>query len=139
MSDFRIENDSMGEVRVPVQAKGKCRTGRVWDWIGDVGNPYIVFEFTPDRTNVWPIAWLKGYQGHLQADAGSSYAALYRLGTIIEVACWAHARRRFFDARAARLAAAKASATARPAGPLHMAAEPAAAPFVSDGWAQGIP
>jgi hypothetical protein len=49
------------------------------------------------------------------------------------------AERRFFDARAARLAAAKASATARPAGPLHMAAEPAAAPFVSDGWAQGIP
>jgi transposase len=87
------------ETRVPVQAKGKCRTGRIWDWIGDVANPYIVFEFTPDRTNTWPIDWLKGYQGFLQADAGSSYAALYRLGKIIEVACWAHARRRFFDAK----------------------------------------
>ena len=87
------------ETRVPVQAKGKCRTGRIWDWIGDVGNPYTVFEYTPDRTNTWPIAWLEGYQGYLQADAGSSYDALYRLGTIIEVACWAHARRRFFDAR----------------------------------------
>ena len=87
------------ETRVPVQAKGKCRSGRVWDWIGDAANPYIVFEYTPDRTNVWPIAWLKGYKGHLQADAGSSYAALYRDGTIIEVACWAHCRRRFFDGR----------------------------------------
>jgi hypothetical protein len=81
------------------QARGKCRSGRIWDWIGDVGNPYIVFEYTPDRTNAWPIAWLEGYQGYLQADAGSSYDALYRLGTIIEVGCWAHARRRFFDAR----------------------------------------
>jgi transposase len=87
------------ETRVPVQARGKCRSGRIWDWIGDVGNPYIVFEYTPDRTNAWPIAWLEGYQGYLQADAGSSYDALYRLGTIIEVGCWAHARRRFFDAR----------------------------------------
>jgi len=87
------------ETRVPVQAKGKCRTGRVWDWIGDVANPYIVFEYTPDRTNIWPIDWLMGYQGFLQADAGSSYAALYLPGKIIEVACWAHARRRFFNAK----------------------------------------
>jgi len=95
------------ETTVRVQARGpsdklrtgKCRTGRIWDWIGDAANPYIVFEYTPDRTNAWPIAWLKGYQGYLQADAGSSYAALYSLGTIIEVACWAHARRRFFNAR----------------------------------------
>jgi transposase len=95
------------ETSVRVQARGpseklrtgKCRTGRIWDWVGDVDNPYIIFEYTPDRTNAWPIAWLEGYQGYLQADAGSSYAALYRLGKIIEVACWAHARRRFFNAR----------------------------------------
>jgi transposase len=84
---------------VPVQAKGKCRSARIWDWIGDAANPYIVFEYTPDRTNTWPIAWLEGYQGYLQADAGSSYAALYRGAKIIEVGCWAHGRRKFFDAR----------------------------------------
>ena len=87
------------ETGVPVQAKGKCRTGRIWDWIGDVANPYIVFEYTPDKTNPWPIAWLEGYEGYLQADAGSSYNAVYRLGKIIEVGCWAHGRRRFFDAK----------------------------------------
>jgi hypothetical protein len=88
------------ETRVPVQAgsKGKCRTGRIWDWIGDETNPYIVFEYTPDRTGAWPAAWLKGYQGHLQADAGSSYNPALSL-TIIRVGCWAHGRRRFFDAR----------------------------------------
>ncbi len=41
------------ETRVPVQAKGKCRSGRVWDYIGDASHPYIVFEYTPDRTNTW--------------------------------------------------------------------------------------
>ena len=50
----------------------------------------------------WPLAWLEGYSGYLHADAGSSYDAVYRQGapgTIIEVACWAHARRKFFDAK----------------------------------------
>jgi transposase len=92
------------ETRVPVQSgsTGKCRSGRVWDWIGDAANPYVVFEYTPDRTNVWPVAWLEGYKGYLQADAGSSYDAVYRQGapgTIIEVGCWAHARRKFFEAK----------------------------------------
>jgi transposase len=87
------------ETRLPVQEKGQCRKGRIWDYIGDVDHPYIVFEFTPDRTNEWPIAWLQGFTGYLQADAYAGYDALYRLGRVIEVACWAHARRKFFDAR----------------------------------------
>jgi len=85
-------------VRVQAGSKGKCRAGRIWDWIGDERNPYIVFEYTPDRTGAWPAAWLKGYQGHLQADAGSSYNPALSL-TIIRVGCWAHGRRRFFNAR----------------------------------------
>jgi transposase len=90
------------ETRVPVQAggaKGRCRPGRVWDWIGDAANPYVVFEYTPDRTNTWPLAWLEGYEGYLQADAGSSYDAVYASGAIVEVGCWAHARRKFFEAK----------------------------------------
>jgi transposase len=90
------------ETRVPVQdpaVKGQCRKGRIWDYIGDAGHPYIAFEYTPDRTNEWPIAWLQGFEGYLQADAYVGYDALYRLGKVIEVACWAHARRKFFDAK----------------------------------------
>jgi hypothetical protein len=44
---------------------------------------------------------LKDYRGYLQADAFAGYDALY-LGPdarIVEVACWAHARRKFFEAR----------------------------------------
>ena len=87
------------ETRLPVQEKGQCRKGRIWDYIGDVDNPYIVYEYTPDRTNEWPITWLEGFQGYLQADAYAGYDALYRLGKVIEVACWAHARRKFFEAK----------------------------------------
>jgi hypothetical protein len=90
------------ETRLPVRdetVKGECRKGRIWDYIGDTANPYIVYEYTPDRTNHWPIAWLQGFEGYLQADAYAGYDALYRLGKVIEVACWAHARRKFFDAK----------------------------------------
>jgi transposase len=92
------------ETRLPVQSGssgtgGQCRKGRIWDYIGDADHPYIVFEYTPDRTNEWPIAWLQGFEGYLQADAYAGYDALYRLGKVIEVACWAHARRKFFDAK----------------------------------------
>jgi transposase len=40
------------ETRVPVQdasLKGKCKSGRVWTYIGDEGNPYVVYDYTPDR------------------------------------------------------------------------------------------
>ena len=90
------------ETRVPVQdgtVKGQCRKGRIWVYIGDADHPYLVFEYTPDRTNDWPIAWLEGFAGHLQADAYAGYDAIYRQGKVIEVACWAHGRRKFFDAK----------------------------------------
>jgi transposase len=87
------------ETRVPVQEKKQCKKGRMWAYLGDPFNPYIIFEYTPDRTNQWPVAWLKGFGGFLQADAYSGYDAIYQVGTVIEVGCWAHGRRYFFDAR----------------------------------------
>ena len=42
--------------------------------------------------------FLDGFRGYLQADAYTGYDALYSSGRIVEVACWAHARRRFVDA-----------------------------------------
>lgn len=87
------------ETRLPVQEKKQCKKGRMWAYLGDPYNPYIIFEYTPDRTNQWPLAWLEGFGGFLQADAYAGYDAIYRAGTVVEVACWAHARRKFFDAK----------------------------------------
>lgn len=86
------------DTRVPVQAKHKCKSGRIWTYIGDAHHPYILYEYTPDRTRAGPAAWLKEYKGYLQADAYGGYDGIYATG-VKEVACWAHARRKFFEAK----------------------------------------
>jgi len=87
---------------VPVKdktVKGKCKSGRMWCFLGDGSNPYDIFYYTPDRTRAGPQNFLADYKGHLQADAYGGYDGIYTRGDVIEVACMAHARRKFFDAR----------------------------------------
>lgn len=59
------------------------------------------YRYSPDRKSEHPQAHLRGFRGILQADAYSGFAQLYETGTIIEAACWAHARRKFYDLYAA--------------------------------------
>jgi transposase len=90
------------DTRVPVQdeqVRGKCKSGRLWAYLGDWAHPYDVYQYTPDRTRVGPQRFLADYKGYLQADAYGGYDGVYHKGSVIEVACWAHARRKFFDAR----------------------------------------
>jgi hypothetical protein len=87
------------DTTVPVQDVGKTKTGRLWVYIGDTDNPYNVYQYTPDRKKQHPILWLEGFEGYLQADAYGGYDEVYRTGLVNEVACWAHARRKFFDAK----------------------------------------
>jgi transposase len=76
-------------------------TGRFWAYIGDADHPYSVYDFTMSRGRDGPAKFLKDYRGFLQADAYGGYDGIFlgSDGTIIEVACWAHARRKFYDAR----------------------------------------
>jgi hypothetical protein len=82
-----------------VQAEGQCRSGRIWTYVGDEGNPFVVYDYTPDRTRAGPQRFLADYKGYLQADAYGGYDGIYVKGDVVEVACWAHARRKFFDAK----------------------------------------
>jgi transposase len=81
------------ETRVPVQdenIKGKCKSGRIWTYIGDRDHPYIVYHYTPDRSRAGPSQWLDAFKGYLQADAYGGYDGIYARGNgseIIEVAC----------------------------------------------------
>lgn len=88
---------------VPVldERQNKTRQGRLWTYIGDAAHPYVVFEYTPDHTRAGPAKFLEHFAGYLQADAFNGYDAIFTgsSGRIIEVACWAHARRKFFEAR----------------------------------------
>jgi transposase len=85
---------------------GATRLGRLWVYLGDAQHPYNVFDFTPNRERVGPQRFLANFQGFLQADAYTGYDGLYLphadgVARVFEVACNAHARRKFHDARAA--------------------------------------
>lgn len=84
---------------VPVLAKGKTRQGRLWVYLADQSTQYpcCVYQYTPTRSQQGLLKFLANYKGYLQADAFSGYDKLYVSGNIIEVGCWAHARRKFYD------------------------------------------
>ncbi len=86
---------------VPIQSPGQkqCRKGRIWCYLGDKANPYIVYDYTPSRSRDGPAKWLSSYEGYLQADAYGGYDGIFHSQNVTEVACWAHARRKFYDAQ----------------------------------------
>ena len=75
------------------------KTGRLWVHIGDSNHRFTVYDYTPDRSGDGPQRVFKDYEGYLQADAYSAYDALFVAGTILEVGCWMHARRKFDEAK----------------------------------------
>jgi transposase len=89
---------------VPVLDPGsqRTRTGHLWVYLGDAEHPYAVFDFTPTYSGNGPRTWLSGYTGYVQADALKQYDPLFDRPPPgpTEVGCWAHARRKFHDARA---------------------------------------
>lgn len=92
-------------------SKKNVRIGRLWVYRGDETQPDVVFDFTPDRSRDGPRDWLGDYRGWLQADAYAGYDELFRTRPdLIEVGCWAHARRYFFEARETDLRAVEALA-----------------------------
>jgi transposase len=92
---------------VPVLAKNKCRTGRLWGHVrddrpfGGKAAPAVVLYYSPNREGAHPQRQLANYTGIMQADAYSGFDALYvagrQPGPIVEAACWAHGRRKLFD------------------------------------------
>lgn len=87
----------------PIKLRDGPRKGvsqaRFWSYVGDRPHPYVAYEFTPDRRGEHPRRWLADCTGYLQCDAFTGYDALFDAGDLVEVGCWAHARRKFHDAR----------------------------------------
>ena len=104
---FAAERIHTDDTTVPVLAKGKTRTGRLWTYVRDdrpfagPGPPAAVFFYSRDRGGEHPERHLAGYAGLMQADAYAGFNRLYEVnrkpGPITEAACWAHGRRKFFD------------------------------------------
>jgi hypothetical protein len=97
MAAARLHGD---ETTVPVLAKIKTVTGRLWTYVrddrpfGGTAAPAAVFFYSRDRSGAHAARHLASYAGILQADAYSGFGQLYNArrspGPITEAACWAH-------------------------------------------------
>ena len=95
------------DTTVPILAKGKTVTGRIWTYVrddrpfGGRAPPAALYYASRDRRQEHPTRHLAGFTGILQADAYSGYNELYNparpQGAITPALCWAHARRQFFE------------------------------------------
>lgn len=108
---------------VPVLApgNGKTKTGRLWTYVrdnrpaGDESAPAVWFAYSPNRQGEHPQRHLKDFRGTLQADAYAGFNALYEDPErgIVEAACWAHVRRKFYDLQQAHASPLAAEALRR--------------------------
>ncbi len=105
---------------VPVlcPGRGTTRQGRLWTYVrddrpaGGIEPPAVWFRYTPDRKAIHPQMHLKPFAGVLQADAYAGFERLYG-ERIQEAACWAHARRKFYDIHVAQASPIAAEALER--------------------------
>jgi transposase len=91
-----IHTDDTG---VKMLAEGQCQNCKFWGYVGDHAYPYVVYEFSLTREGENPSRFLADFAGYLQADAFSGYDQVYSRGRVIEVACMAHCRRYWWEAR----------------------------------------
>jgi transposase len=94
-------DDTFVKIR-DAQRKLKC-TGYFHTYVGDVRHPLIVFDYTSGHGRDGPQNFLGNFRGYLQADAAPIYDNLFHhpQQLILEVGCWMHGRRNFFEDRAA--------------------------------------
>jgi hypothetical protein len=90
-------------VKVLDPGAGKTKTARLWVYVRDdrpAGNrapPAAWYRYSADRRGEHPQDHLRRYRGILQADAYGGWTKLYDDGRVVEAACWAHARRPWWD------------------------------------------
>ncbi len=84
------------ETPLPVQAEGKTHRGFLWSFIND---DYILYRYSHTRSSITPWEVLKESTGTLLADAYSGYNRICTPEGRTRAGCWAHVRRKFFEAK----------------------------------------
>ena len=87
--------------------RGRTKIARLWAYVrddrpwADLAPPAVWYQYSPDRKGEHPAKHLKAFRGILQADGYAGFNALYeptrQAGVILEAACWAHVRRKFYE------------------------------------------
>lgn len=94
-TDYLHTDDT--SITVLADDRGGSYKGRLWTYLDPIGRQ-VVFDATPTHERDGPDRFLADFRGKLQADAYRGYDALYETGRVLEIGCWAHARRRFVEA-----------------------------------------
>ncbi|HPM22197.1 MAG TPA: IS66 family transposase, partial [Thermotogota bacterium] len=85
----------------PVPARNgsgkEVHKGFLWAYINPAND--VVFDYTSGHSREGPVRFLGDYGGWVQADAYKGYDAIFAKGHAREAGCWAHTRRKFFDAQ----------------------------------------
>jgi transposase len=101
---FVLASKVVGTDDTPVKVLDRklpqARKGRIWPYVGDRDHVAAVYDYTATRERAGPEEFLKQYRGYLQADAYAAYDAFFTKPErgMVEVGCWAHARRHFHEA-----------------------------------------
>ena len=104
LKDFVLASKVVGTDDTPVKVLDRklpqARKGRIWPYVGDRDHPAVIYDYTPTRERAGPEKFLKNFRGHLQADAYAVYDSFFTDPGrgLVEVGCWAHARRHFHNA-----------------------------------------
>lgn len=91
-------------VKVLDRNRGQARKGRIWPYVGDREHVAVVYDYTATRERAGPEEFLQNYRGYLQADAYVAYDSFFvkpapdQESRMVEVGCWAHARRHVHQA-----------------------------------------
>ncbi len=105
MKAFVLSSKVVGTDDTPVKVLDRVlphtRKGRFWPYVGDREHPAVVYDYTPTRERSGPEKFLSTYKGYLQLDAYPAYDKFFldSKRELVEVGCWAHARRHVFQAR----------------------------------------
>lgn len=84
------------ETPLPVQAENKVHKGFMWAFIND---DYILYRYSRTRSGITPSEVLKDSHGTLLADGFSGYNSTCTPEGMTRAGCWAHARRKFYEAK----------------------------------------
>ena len=89
------------ETRVQVLNSDKAPSALHWRWVRVAGSKHqriILFDYDPSRGGEVADDLIEGCSGYLQSDGYQAYEGVSERAGLIHVGCFAHARRRFFEA-----------------------------------------
>lgn len=96
-ASYLVQADDTGLKVLDRDSPGGSKRGHLWCYVGD--EKLVAIVYTPSWRKEGPQGFLAGRRGYVQADAYKGYDGLFDQegATAVEVGCWAHARRYFYE------------------------------------------